>query len=77
MVPTSLPDLPKPSRTLRKKLKSSGLEPEMFKKHSGNFPFGFKNQGFWFFLRVLEGLGRSGGLVGTISIYTGTCQYPG
>ena len=34
--------------------------------------FGFKNSGFWLFPGVLEGLGSSGRLVGTISTYPGT-----
>ena len=37
---------------------------------------GFKKQGFWLSLEVLEGLERSGRLVGTISTYPGTCQCP-
>ena len=34
---------------------------------------GFNNSGFWLFPWVLEGLGRSGRLVGTISTYPGIC----
>ena len=37
---------------------------------------GFKNQGFWLSPEVLEGLGSSGRLVGSISTYPGTCQCP-
>ena len=37
---------------------------------------GFKNSGFWLFPGVLEGLGSSGRLVGTISTYPGTCKCP-
>ena len=33
---------------------------------------GFKNLGFWLFPGVLEGLGSSGKLVGTMSTYPGT-----
>ena len=38
--------------------------------------FGFKNLGFWLSPEVLEGLGSSGRLVGSISTYPGTCQCP-
>ena len=39
--------------------------------------FGFKNLGFLLFPGVLEGLGSSGRLVGTISTYPGTYKCPG
>ena len=39
--------------------------------------FGFKNLDFWLFPGVLEGLGSSGKLVGTISTYPGTYKCPG
>ena len=38
---------------------------------------GFKNSDFWLSPGVLEGLGRSGRLVGTISTYPGTYKCPG
>ena len=38
--------------------------------------FRFKNSGFWLSPEVLEGLGSSGRLVGSISTYPGTCQCP-
>ena len=44
----------------------------IFLKHVG-----LNNVGFWLFPRVLEGLGSSGGLVGTISTYPGTYECPG
>ena len=46
--------------------------PYFFPKHVG-----FKNSGFSLFPGVLDGLGSSGGLVGTISTYPGTYLCPG
>ena len=39
--------------------------------------FGFYKTGLWLFPGVLEGLGSSGKLVGTISTYPGTYKCPG
>ena len=39
--------------------------------------FRFYNTGFWLFPRILQALGSSGTLIGTMSTYPGTCKYPG
>ena len=39
--------------------------------------FGFYMTGFWLVPGIMEGLGRSGRLVGSISTYPGTYKCPG
>ena len=109
---TSLPELPKPSRTPRKsqkpifrgldewfehvrsthrtlhthfltpQVKFPGLEPPIQVKMLFLFLFfskkvGCTHTGFWLFPGVLEGLGSSGRLIGTVSTYPGTYLCPG
>ena len=66
MVPTSLPDLPKPSRTPGKSQTPELLNPIFSRKNR------VLKLRFLIFPGVLEGLGSSGDLVGTISTYPGT-----
>ena len=86
MVPTSLPELPKLSRTAGQSQKPIIQNSSFSRTHLEqilNFCYsflifvGFKNSGFQLFPGVLEGLGSSGKLVGTISTYPGTYQCPG
>ena len=67
--PVHLPPHKKGKSEMSKKIKN-----ETFKILYNNV--GFKNSGFWLSPKVLEGLGSSGRLVGSISTYPGTCQCP-
>ena len=62
MVPTSPPELPKPSRTPGKKTKTYVFEPENVQNHSGkksDYPHIFLFGGtLWVVLRLIMGLSR-------------------
>ena len=70
MLPISLPELPKLSRTTGKNQKLVVFEPDLL--HIFIITFLVLKYMFLFFPSVLEGLGRSGRLIGSISTYPGT-----
>ena len=85
MDPTSLPELPKNLPGPREKIKNLLYRNQCFAKQIKttiiNFLINslcflktvrFYTRGFWLFPGVLEGLGSSGRLVGSISTYPGT-----
>ena len=56
----------------RSKLVSSGQNTAKLMLYAFSVNVGFYKTGFWLFPGVLEGLGSSGRLIGTISTYPGT-----